>query len=153
MIPRRFLSTVIAHSLLLFVSATAAQARVKLSQPVYGPHGIAARRGRPIWGWADDGELVTVEFRGRRFSATAKGGAWMVKLGKLKAGGPDVLKVTGKNSNHAPDVLVGEVWMPAASRTWSGRCAPRLKRRATSTRRTTRTCAFTPCRSSKRTSR
>ncbi len=65
----------------------------------------------PVWGWADEGEKVTVEFRGKKVSATAKNGKWMVKLGKLKAGGPDELKVTGKNTITLTDVLVGEVWL------------------------------------------
>lgn len=65
----------------------------------------------PVWGWADDGEQVTVEFRGRKVTTVAKGGRWMVKLGKLKAGGPDELKVTGRNSITLTDVLVGEVWI------------------------------------------
>lgn len=65
----------------------------------------------PVWGWADDGEKVTVEFRGKKVSTVAKDGRWMVKLGKLKAGGPDVLTVSGKNSITVADVLVGEVWI------------------------------------------
>ncbi len=64
-----------------------------------------------VWGWADDGEKVTVTFRGQKFSTTAKDGKWMVELKKLKAGGPDVLTVTGKNSVELNDVLVGEVWV------------------------------------------
>src|SRR5882672_1589659 len=83
---------------LIFGFALAARADVKLhglfSDNMVLQRGVAV----PIWGWADDGELVTVEFRGKKVSATAKGGAWMVKLGKLKAGEPDELKVTGKNS-------------------------------------------------------
>jgi sialate O-acetylesterase len=111
MIPRRFFSTVVAHSLLLFVSAIAVQAEVKLHS-LFTDH-MVLQRGMavPIWGSADDGEQVTVEFRGKKVSTTAKGGAWMVKLGKLKAGGPDELKVTGKNSITLRDVLVGEVWL------------------------------------------
>jgi sialate O-acetylesterase len=35
----------------------------------------------------------------------------MVRLGKLKAGGPDELKVSGKNSLTLKNVLVGEVWI------------------------------------------
>lgn len=111
MIPRRIQLTTIVSSLLLWLAATAAQGEVKL-------HGLftdnmVLQRGMPvpIWGWADDGEQVTVEFRGKKVSTTARGGTWMVKLGKLKAGGPDELKVTGKNSFTLHNVLVGEVWI------------------------------------------
>jgi sialate O-acetylesterase len=65
----------------------------------------------PVWGWADEGERVTVEFRGRKITTRARKGKWMVKLHKLEAGGPDELKVSGKNTLLVRDVLVGEVWI------------------------------------------
>jgi sialate O-acetylesterase len=65
----------------------------------------------PIWGWADEGEPVTVIFRGQRVKATAKNGKWMVKLSNLKAGGPDTLVISGKNTVELKNVLVGEVWV------------------------------------------
>ena len=65
----------------------------------------------PIWGWADDGEQVTVTFRGKTAKAKAKDGKWMVKLNRLKAGGPDTLTVEGKNKIEIKNVLVGEVWV------------------------------------------
>lgn len=64
-----------------------------------------------VWGWADDGEEVTVSFRGHKVKTVAKNGKWMVELKKLKAGGPDTLTVTGKNSIALKNVLVGEVWV------------------------------------------
>src|ERR1043166_3169537 len=65
----------------------------------------------PVWGWADDGEQVTVTFRGKTAKAKAKDGKWMVKLNRLKAGGPDTLTVEGKNKIEIKNVLVGEVWV------------------------------------------
>jgi sialate O-acetylesterase len=65
----------------------------------------------PVWGWADEGEVVTVSFRNQSHQATAHGGKWMVRLGELKAGGPDVLTVEGKNRLKVKNVLVGEVWI------------------------------------------
>jgi len=65
----------------------------------------------PVWGWADDGEEITVQFRNQTVKTVAHGGKWMVKLKKLKAGGPDELKVAGKNSITLKNVLVGEVWI------------------------------------------
>src|SRR5947209_1885497 len=52
----------------------------------------------PVWGWAGEGENVTVEFRGKKFSAKPVEGKWAVKLNKLKAGGPDTLTVSGSNT-------------------------------------------------------
>jgi len=51
----------------------------------------------PVWGWADDGDVVTVKFRGQKVVATATLGKWSVALKKLKAGGPDTLTVSTKS--------------------------------------------------------
>lgn len=66
----------------------------------------------PVWGWADEGEEVTVIFQGQRVSARAKDGKWMVKLNNLKATTePQVFIVDGKNRVKFSNVLVGEVWI------------------------------------------
>jgi sialate O-acetylesterase len=95
----------------LLIFATASRADVKLhglfSDDMILQQGAAV----PIWGWAGDGEEVTVEFRGQRVATHAKGGQWMVRLKKLKAGGPDELKVSGRNTLVLKNVLVGEVWI------------------------------------------
>ena len=64
-----------------------------------------------IWGWADDGEEVAVQFRNQELKTTAQDGKWKVHLKRLKAGGPDDLKVSGKNNFVLKNVLVGEVWV------------------------------------------
>ncbi len=101
----------------LIVSATAAllaftsQADVRLPA-LFTDHmvlqqGIAV----PVWGWADEGEQVTVTFRGKAVRTTAKAGKWMLKLPRQKAGGPETLLVQGNNRIELKDVLVGEVWV------------------------------------------
>ena len=123
MIPRHVLKTVLSTTVLLSLAALCAQADVKLHN-LFTDHMVLQRDiAVPVWGWADDGEKVTVEFRGKKVSTTAKGGKWMVKLGKLKAGGPDELKVSGKNSITLADVLVGEVWLASgqSNMEWSMR--------------------------------
>jgi sialate O-acetylesterase len=66
----------------------------------------------PIWGWADPGEEVSVSLGESTTKAAAgKDGKWQVKLAKLKAGGPQTLQVTGKNTLALKDVLIGEVWL------------------------------------------
>jgi sialate O-acetylesterase len=65
----------------------------------------------PVWGWADDGEKVTVEFAAQKVEATAQGGKWSASLAALKADGKGAtFTVTGKNKIELSDVLVGEVW-------------------------------------------
>jgi sialate O-acetylesterase len=70
----------------------------------------------PIWGTAGASEKVTIKFNGQIRSATADAnGKWMVRLTKLKAGGPFAMTITGDKAGEAPlvvtDVLVGEVWL------------------------------------------
>jgi sialate O-acetylesterase len=111
MIPKTFRRLSLAGVLLFGVSLLPSSAEVKLHS-LFTDHMVLQRGiSVPIWGWADDGEQVTVEFRGKTVTTKAKDGRWMVKLGKLKAGGPDELKVSGGNSLTVRDVLVGEVWV------------------------------------------
>jgi sialate O-acetylesterase len=66
----------------------------------------------PVWGMADPGEKVTVTMNGQSGSATAGAdGKWMVRLAKLKPGGPFEMTIAGKNTLKINDVLVGEVWL------------------------------------------
>jgi len=123
MILRHVLKTVLSTTAFLTLAALCAQADVKLHN-LFTDHMVLQRDlAVPVWGWADEGEKITVEFRGKKVSTTAKGGKWMVKLGKLKAGGPDELKVSGKNSITLADVLVGEVWLASgqSNMEWSMR--------------------------------
>jgi sialate O-acetylesterase len=105
-------SKVFARSIVLLgCLATAARADVKLHGLFSDNMVLQRSTAVPVWGWADEGEKVTVEFRGQKASATAKNGKWMVRLKKLKAGGPDELRVSGKNTITLQNVLVGEVWI------------------------------------------
>jgi sialate O-acetylesterase len=65
----------------------------------------------PVWGWADEGETVTVRFRQQTVSTVARGSKWMVRLQPEMAGGPDQLTVSANNEISIQDVLVGEVWI------------------------------------------
>ena len=72
----------------------------------------AGLKGLPIWGTADEGEEVTVQFQGQRGTVKSKGGKWTIRLNPLAVSAtPDVLKVSGKNRLQFQDVLVGEVWI------------------------------------------
>lgn len=69
----------------------------------------------PVWGIAAAGERVTVKLGAQTQSAVAAAdGKWMVKLAKLKAGGPLTMTISGAKGTAAltiNDVLVGEVWV------------------------------------------
>lgn len=69
----------------------------------------------PIWGRADAGEEIAVEFAGQRKSTTADSdGKWLVKLDPLAASAVSrdvvVRSLTRSRSVKIADVIVGEVW-------------------------------------------
>ena len=67
----------------------------------------------PIWGWADQGEEVTVQFAGQIKKAMPDAsGKWIVKLDPLAASAESrSMTIKGKNEIKLEDVLVGEVWL------------------------------------------
>jgi sialate O-acetylesterase len=95
----------------LFALAASTRADVRLPALFTDNMVLQQRMDTPVWGWADDGEKVTVSFRGHKVRTVAKDGKWMVTLNGLKPGGPDELMVTGKNSITVRNVLVGDVWI------------------------------------------
>lgn len=98
----------------LFVAASAS-AEVK-PNALFSEHMVLQNGMQvPIWGTAEPGEKITVKFDGQTKSGTAdQMGKWMVRLAKLKPGGPYTMRITG-NKGSSPitigDALVGEVWL------------------------------------------
>lgn len=77
---------------------------------------MVLQRGEPValWGWADPGEEVTVEFAGHRGSTVATADrSWRVSLPALEASArPRELLVRGASRTLTlSDVLVGDVWV------------------------------------------
>lgn len=65
-----------------------------------------------IWGWATDREKITVRFLDSTYRTTAdRNGDWEVILSGLKAGGPYVMHIDGRNSITINDIAVGDVWV------------------------------------------
>jgi sialate O-acetylesterase len=66
----------------------------------------------PIWGWAEGGEKITVQFDKQiKTIKSDKNGNWLIKLDPESAGGPYELVIIGKNKLICRNVLVGEVWI------------------------------------------
>lgn len=106
----------IAGILLMICSPMAAHAEVKLASP-FSSHMVLQRDlPAPVWGWADAGETVKVEFAGQsKTTTTASDGKWRIDLDPLTASA-DGRAMTIGGSNTAKlivldDVLVGEVWL------------------------------------------
>jgi sialate O-acetylesterase len=98
---------------LLFVLAPNVWAEVRLAG-IFADH-MVLQRDRPlrVWGWADKGEGVTVEFAGQTAKATGGAdGTWSVTLGPLAASAHGrELRVQSAGQNIVvSDVVVGEVW-------------------------------------------
>src|SRR5690349_23083082 len=96
----------------LFIATFGLQAELRL--PALFSDNMVLQQGMPVpvWGWADDGEAITVKFRGQTVTATTMNLGWSLKLRPLKAGGPDVLTVSTKSKTiEFKNVLVGEVWV------------------------------------------
>ena len=73
---------------------------------------MVLQRNKPIaiWGWADAGEKISVQFNKQvKKTKAGKDGFWKIELNKELAGGPYQLVVTGKNTITLENVLVGEV--------------------------------------------
>jgi sialate O-acetylesterase len=101
-------------SLLAAVLATTSPAlRAEVKPNSLFSDGVVLQRGVsvPVWGTANEGEKVTVSFQGQTVVTTARDGRWLVRLKRLKAGGPFTLTISGDNSITINNVLVGEVWL------------------------------------------
>jgi len=104
---KRFL---LLTALLLALPAALQAGEVKLPA-MFSDHMVLQRDlPVPVWGWADDGTEVTVEFAGQKKTATAdKAGKWLAKLDPMPANAePRDLHVS-RFTLH--DVLVGDVWL------------------------------------------
>jgi len=93
-------------------AAGALQATVKL--PALISDHMVLQQGAPvrIWGTADPGEAVRVDFQGQSVATkAAENGKWNAWLKPLAAAGPLEMTVAGSNTISIKDVLVGEVWV------------------------------------------
>lgn len=99
---------------LTVLSVTACYAGLTLPT-IFSDHMVLQReQAVPVWGKADPGATVTVEFAGQKKTATAGAdGKWKVDLSALKASAePQILTISaGTDKVSFQDVLVGEVWL------------------------------------------
>lgn len=93
-------------------------ADAKITLPQLFQSGMVLQRGKPvpIWGKANAGEQVVVNWQKKQYTVTADAsGRWRVDLPKMKAGGPYTLEVKGEGVEGEKlvfeDVMVGDVWL------------------------------------------
>jgi sialate O-acetylesterase len=100
--------------LVIFVLTLTCSARANVRLPHIISDNMVLQRDKelPVWGWADAGEKVTVDFAGNSITATTnEDSCWNVKLPPQKAGGPFSMTIKGNNSLQVKNVLVGDVWL------------------------------------------
>lgn len=109
LIAARYLAAIISG----FLPALA-YAELTLASP-FTDHAILQRdMPIPVWGKADPGSEVTVEFAGRKFSTVADGeGDWKLELNPMSATfEPQELRVSADEAVlSCEDILIGEVWI------------------------------------------
>ncbi len=106
----RFASTL---SIIATLAATTPTMATVTLHPLFADHAVLQQGVPvPIWGRAEPGEKVTVQFAGQSVATTtAPDGKWSVRLAPLTVGEPQTLTVTGKNKLVRTNLLVGEVWL------------------------------------------
>lgn len=110
--------TWLAAAILLAVWPVALPAFAEVRLPhVFGDN-MVLQRGMPVpmWGWAANGEGVTVTIADQARSAKAgDDGRWKVTFPALEAGGPFSVTIKGTSGTTCVlhNVLVGEVWLAA----------------------------------------
>ena len=100
----------IPASLILFALISNGSAAVKMPS-IFSDHMVLQRdKPVPIWGQANPGEEVTVEFANQKKTTRANAvGRWNLTLDPMPANAePQLLKI---GSLSIQDVLVGEVWL------------------------------------------
>src|SRR5688572_2680733 len=88
-------------------------ARADVQLPALVSDGMVLQANTPlrIWGWASEGEKVTVTLRGQSASTQARAGKWVVTLPAQPPGGPFEMTVAGRNTRTLRNVVLGEVWV------------------------------------------
>ena len=100
----------------IFLGLCPAQAEVKLNA-LFSANAVLQRDSAvPVWGTADPGEKITVEFAGQTKSTAADDkGSWKVLLDPMPASSENrILTVKGEKTAsplQANNILVGDVWL------------------------------------------
>jgi sialate O-acetylesterase len=101
-------------NILLFVIMATNTLSAEVRLPSIVGDGMVLQRNENIkvWGWANAGEQVAVDFMNRSYETEAGAdGKWQVVLETAKAGGPYTMEISGENSIVLDNILIGDVWI------------------------------------------
>ena len=99
-------------SFLLLLTSFSVFAEVRLPKLI--SDGMVLQRETPlkIWGWANAGEKVALNFNNQLFETIASAqGKWTITLPPQKAGGPFIMEFSGENLITLKNILFGDVWL------------------------------------------
>ena len=98
---------------LFCLMATIARSGIKLPQLIQSGMVLQRESIVTIWGWADPGEEIVIQFQRKKYrTSTDKGGKWSLQLETGKSGGPYIMELTGDGSRITLDnILLGDVWL------------------------------------------
>ncbi len=103
---KHFLSVIFTFVVLL------SQANIKLPQIICDNMVLQREIPVKIWGWADKGEKISIQFSGQSVVAkTQADGSWLAVLKPMMAGGPYEMTISGKNKIILKNILIGDVWI------------------------------------------
>ncbi len=98
----------------LFVSCICVNAFADVKLPNIFTSNMVLQRDKQlkIWGWADNGEAVAINFNGQTVKTkSGKDGSWLLMLKPMNYGGPFTMTITGKNNISLTNILMGDVWI------------------------------------------
>lgn len=96
----------------LFLMAHLAFSEVRLPKLISDGMVLQQNAKVKVWGWADKGEKVSIQFNNQAFQTNADtDGKWLIIVSTPKAGGPYEMHITGANYLVIKDILIGEVWL------------------------------------------
>lgn len=96
-------------SLLIFSVFSLLNAKVKLPRLVSDGMVLQRDQKLKIWGYADTGEKIEVQFQNKKYNTIADhSGNWKIDLPKMKAGGPFIMNI---NEITLKNILIGDVYL------------------------------------------
>lgn len=100
--------------LLFFICSFSAAGEIRLPEMI--GNGMILQRNMPvkIWGWANIGEKVVLNFKNQSFECFASNsGKWQILLPPQEAGGPFQMDFIASNRIKLKNILFGDVWLCA----------------------------------------
>ncbi len=108
------MKTALLSALALAAVFTLPAAATPVFAPVLQDH-MVLQRGEPVtlWGTADEGSVVTVEWKGHKVDTVAANGQWRVSLPAQPADaeGCSIRATDGSGTATLSNILVGDVWV------------------------------------------